>query len=225
MADEADAARAVDRLRASGCIAVMRPSSGPRLERWRDDTRPVVVDDRLSVCVAWSEHDRSDLPGLVELGLGGFGNGSHPTTRMLLDVLLDRLQGGERVLDVGCGSGVLGLAALQLGATSFVGVDIKPEALTATHANAALNGVASRVVTSSTMDDLEEPFDIVLANVGRGPIVALAPQLVRLLCPGGWLAIGGFPPNQSDQIGAFLAPLEATDVRVVGDWATLVLSR
>ena len=79
----------------------------------------------------------------IELGLGGFGNGSHPTTRMLVDELIERICGSERVLDVGCGSGVLGLCALRLGAAQVVAVDIKPEAVEATRRNAALNGLAA----------------------------------------------------------------------------------
>ena len=173
--DEGDAGRLASALRAEGRSAVARPDRGVRLEAWMSDTRPITFGDRLSVCFAWSEHDRSDLPTLLELGAGGFGNGGHPTTRLLVEHLVERITGGERVLDVGCGSGVLGLCALRLGASSVVAVDLKPEAVAATRRNAALNGVGERVeATTAPLEAIEGDFDVVVANVGRAAIVELA---------------------------------------------------
>ena len=136
-ADERDAERIAAALRAAGFAAVTRPS-GARLAAWLADAEPVRFGERLTVCAAWSMHDRDTLPGLVEIGPGGFGNGHHPTTRLLIEQLLGRLAGGERLLDVGCGSGVLGLGALRLGAARVVAVDVKDEAVDATRRNARL---------------------------------------------------------------------------------------
>ena len=156
------------------------------------DTQPLTIGDRLSICLAWSEHDRHDRPGLVELGTGGFGNGQHPTTRLLLDELVDRLRGGERVLDVGCGSGVLGLGALRLGAGEVVAVDVKPEAVEAARRNAALNGMEDGLhATLAALGDLTGTFDVIVANVGRAAIVELAGDLTRLLALDGWLGVSG----------------------------------
>lgn len=215
-------------LRAEGVVAVSRPDSGPRLDAWNAHTEPLVFGDRLSVCFAWSEHPRDSLPGLVELGTGGFGNGEHPATRLLIDQLLHRVHGGERVLDIGCGSGVLGLCALRLGAAEFVGVDLKPEAVESTLRNAVLNAVAGRVTaTIEPPSTIAEPFDIVLANVGRQAVVDLAPDLVRLVAVarGGWLAVSGISPQQCDLVAGFLAPLVEIDRRTSGEWATVVLAR
>ncbi len=124
--DESEGAALVARLRADGRLAVLRPGGGPALGAWMRHTRPVAISARLSLYFAWSEHNRRDLSGVVEFDPnGGFGNGQHPSTRLLLEELAGRLTGGERVLDVGCGSGVLGLSALRLGAASAVAVDIE----------------------------------------------------------------------------------------------------
>ncbi len=223
LADDWTAERAVAELRREGLIAVVRPDAGARLAGWHEHTRPVRFGDRLSTCVAWSEHDRDDLPGLIELGLGGFGNGHHPTTRMLVEQLLDRVQGGERVLDVGCGSGVLGLAALRLGAAHLVAVDIDVASVEATRRNAALNGLEERVdATSAPLASLDGVFDVVVANVARAAIVELAPHLVRVLAPAGWLAVSGISASQCDQVAAFLRPLQQLDRRDDGDWSAVV---
>ena len=129
---------------------------------------------------------------VVELGLGGFGNGAHPTTAPARRRAVGRMHGGERVLDVGCGSGVLGLSALRLGAAHVMAVDIKPDAVEATRRNAALNGMDDRLeARPAALAEIDDAFDIVVANIGRAGIVELAPDLVRLVSPAGWLAVAG----------------------------------
>jgi ribosomal protein L11 methyltransferase len=225
IADEWAAHRLVANLRRDGLVAVVRPDDGPRLNGWMNHTRPVTFGDRLSVSVAWSEHDRQDLPGLVELGLGGFGNGQHPTTRLLAEELIDRIAGGERVLDVGCGSGVLGLAAARLGAAHVVAVDIDAASVEATRHNAALNEMADRVhATAEPLTTLNSTFDVIVANVARAAIVELAPDLIRLVAPGGWLAVSGISPSQCDQVAGFLRPLVAAHRRADGEWAAVVFA-
>ncbi len=229
LADAGDAwhsDRAVRALQADGLLAVERPDGGVRLDAWHQHTRPVRIGDRLTVCFAWSEHDRDGLPGVVELGLGGFGSGDHPATRMLLDHLVARIRGRERVLDVGCGSGVLGLAALRLGAGSLVAMDVKSAAVEATRRNAAFNGLeGATTAIVAPLDRLDGPFDAILANVGRGVLVELAPQLRRLVAPGGWLAVSGFSPPQCPSVAGFLEPLVEIDRRIDGEWAALALQR
>lgn len=223
--DEWEAHRVTMALRAEGLLAVTRPDGGPRLDAWIRHTRPITFAERLSVCFAWSEHDRADLPGLIELGLGGFGNGEHLSTRLLVEQLTERIGGGERVLDVGSGSGVLGLGALVLGASRVMAVDIKPEAVEATRANASLNGMDHRMLaTLAPLGEIEDAFDVVVANVGRAGIVELAPDLVRLVSPGGWLAVSGISPPQCSLVAEFLHPLVEIDRRTSGEWSALVLA-
>ena len=178
------------------------------------------------MCFAWSEHDRGDLSRLIELGTGGFGSGQHPSTQLVVEQLLERIKGGERVLDVGCGSGVLGLCALELGASFVVAIDIKAEAIEATRRNAALNGMERRVdATLAPLAEIEDEFDVVVANVGRAALVELAPALVQRALPGGWLAVSGFSPSQCSLVAGFLRPLVELERRTSGEWSALVLTR
>jgi ribosomal protein L11 methyltransferase len=225
MDDEWEAARVASALRAEGTSAVTRPDDGARLAAWTRDTRPITFGSRLSVCFAWSEHERGDLPGLIELGAGGFGSGEHPSTRLVVEQLLERISGGEHVLDVGCGSGVLGLCALGLGATSVVAIDLKPEAIDATRRNARLNGMDARVdATLTPLGELSGAFDVVVANVGRAAIVELAPELVRRVSPGGWLAVSGISSTQCSLVAGFLRPLVELERRTCGEWSSVVLA-
>lgn len=213
-------------LRAEGVMAVTRPDGGAALRKWLQDTRPLTFGPRLSVCPAWSEHDRRGLAGLVELGPGGFGNGRHPTTRQMLELLVERIDGGERVLDVGCGSGVLALGSLMLGAAGAVAVDIDPGAVEAARRNASINGMDDRLqATRDPLSAIDGPFDAVVANIARAGIVELAPELVSHVAPDGWLAVGGISPSQCSQAAGFLRPLVEVGRRASGEWAALVLAR
>lgn len=223
--EEGRAAALVASLRTDGVMAVSRPPGGAALRRWLQDAAPVTFDERITVCRAWSEHDRRGLAGLVELGPGGFGDGRHPTTAQIIEELVDRIGGGERVLDVGCGSGVLGLCALRLGAAGVVAVDIDAEAAEAARRNAAINGMGARMeATLTPLSGIEGSFDVVVANIARAGIVELAPELVPRLSPDGWLAVGGISPSQCSQVAGFLRPLAEVARRTSGEWATLVLS-
>lgn len=223
---ETDVAGVVASLRAEGVMAVTRPDGGAALHRWLEDSRPVTFGGRLSVCRAWSEHCRRDLAGLIELGPGGFGDGRHPTTAQIIEELVDRIAGGERVLDVGCGSGVLGLCALRLGAAKAVAVDIDAEAVEAARRNAVINDMGARIeATLTPLSGIEDSFDVVVANIARAGIVELASELVAHVSPDGWLVVGGISPSQCSQIAGFLRPLVEVARRTSGEWATLVLAR
>ena len=207
-------------------MAVTRPEAGAALRKWLEDTCPITFDGRLSVCRAWSEHARDNLPGLVELGPGGFGDGRHSTTRQMIEVLLERIAGAERVLDVGCGSGILGLCALKLGAVAVKAVDVAPDAVKSAQQNAALNGMGARMeATLAPLGEIDGTFDVVVANIARAGIVELAPELVARVSPDGWLAVGGISPPQCSQVAGFLRPLAEVACRTSGEWATVVLTK
>jgi ribosomal protein L11 methyltransferase len=185
------------------------------------------VGENITLCFAWSEHDRQGLPNVLELDPGGgFGTGRHPTTQLLLRELAARIAGGERVLDVGCGSGVLGLGALRLGAGTVVAADIDPVGVEATRRNAALNGFERQLeATAAPLDEIAGTFDVIVANIGWTALVDLAPQLTAHLAARGWLAVSGISPAHCALVTASLRPLEVIDQLRCDEWSALVLAR
>ena len=171
---------------------------------------PIRVNDRLWIVPSWHVAPNPDAINLVlDPGLA-FGTGSHPTTFLCLQWLTDVLRGGETLLDYGCGSGILGIAAAKLGAASVLGVDIDRNALTAARDNAANNHVTLGL--SHSGEKLEERFDIVVANILTNPLCVLAPLLVAHIAPGGYIALSGVLASQAEQVIAAYAPLIALHV-------------
>jgi len=138
----------------------------------------------------------------VDPGLA-FGTGSHPTTRLVLRFLERTLRGGERVLDYGCGSGILAIAAAKLGARDVAGTDIDPQALVASRANATLNGVAATFVAPDALP--ARASDVVVANILAHPLILLAPALAARTRPGGRIALSGILGSQVDEVSAAYA--------------------
>jgi ribosomal protein L11 methyltransferase len=226
-AERVDVRTTLASVRTAGYSAVLRPGGGPQLDAWVKHTTPITIgpDKKLTICFVWSEHDRSDASNLVEIDPdGGFGSGQHPATRLILELLTERVTRGERVLDVGCGSGVLALSALRLGAANALGTDIESGAADAALRNAELNGLADRMEASSApLETATGTFDIVLANIGRAALVELGPQLAGRVAPGGWLAVAGFSPPQDQTVVAAMRPLQIVERRQSGEWSALVL--
>lgn len=223
-AEEATALEAVAVLRAAGSSAVFRPSGGGHLAAWRRQTEAVRIGDRLCICFPWSELDRESVPVVVELDpMGAFGAGAHPATQLLLGQLEHRIAGGERVLDVGCGSGVLAVAAACLGAGSVTAIDIDPRAVAATAANAERNRVAD-VVAASTDDlfALSGTYDVVVANIAAATLIALAPGLQARMADAGWLGLSGISPAQVSSVAVAHDQVEVAAVATMGDWAAIV---
>lgn len=139
-------------------------------------------------------------PGLA------FGTGTHPTTALCLDWLADAPVAGKTVLDYGCGSGLLAIAALKLGALEATGTDIDPQALTASKDNARINGVARRFSVHQAKGFKAKRYELVLANILSGPLVALAPRLIKALKPGGTLILSGLLEKHAREVRAAYAP-------------------
>ena len=171
---------------------------------------PIKVNQRLWIVPSWhAAPDAKAINLILDPGLA-FGTGSHPTTFLCLQWLTETLRGGETLLDYGCGSGILAIAAARLGAASVLGVDIDENALIAAGDNAANNGVT--IALRHSRDKLDERFDIVVANILTNPLCVLAPLLVGRLAPGGRIALSGVLASQADQVIAAYAPLIALRV-------------
>ena len=181
---------------------------------------PIRINHRLWIVPSW--HAVPD-PMAINLALDpgmAFGTGSHPTTRLCLDWLCAELRGGETVLDYGCGSGILGLAAAKLGAGLTVGVDIDPHALVAARDNAQRNDAL--LVLRSTDEPIPERFDRVVANILTNTLCVLAPTLAGRLAPGGRIALSGILESQAGQVIAAFAPfLELHEGAVQEGWVRL----
>jgi ribosomal protein L11 methyltransferase len=181
---------------------------------------PIRINDRLWIVPSW--HVAPDPTAInLELDPGlAFGTGSHPTTHLCLEWLCDKVRGGERVLDYGCGSGILALAAAKLGAADVLGVDIDERAIEAAADNAARNGVALRLTHSKQA--LTETFDIVVANILTNPLCVLAPLLSARVAAGGRIALSGVLAGQAEQVAAAYAPHIALTVGATRDgWVRL----
>jgi len=169
---------------------------------WLDDFHPMRFGRRLWVCPAGQRPPQADAVVLdLDPGLA-FGTGTHPTTALCLQWLDGAELLGKRVLDYGCGSGILAIAAALLGAESVVAVDHDPQALEATRDNAAKNGVADRIQVLPPQRTPETEFDLLLANILAGTLVELAPLLTPRVAPGGRLLLSGILEEQAGQVEA-----------------------
>ena len=162
--------------------------------------QPQQISPRLWIVPTWHQPpDRAALNILLDPGLA-FGTGSHPTTRLCLRWLERTLRGGERVIDFGCGSGILDIAALKLGAASAEGVDIDPLAVLAARDNAVQNRVPAGFHTAA--ERLAAPADIVVANILANPLIVLEPLLASLTLAGGRIALSGILAEQAAEVAA-----------------------
>ena len=152
-----------------------------------------------------------------------FGTGQHPTTAMCLAALEGRVTAGASVLDLGCGSGILAIAAAKLGACRIVAIDIDPQAIKATRANAAENevGIDAR---EGTLESVTEQFDIVVANISGLTLERLAPLLAQALAPGGRLIASGFLQDAVDGLHTAFAGVGFNVERMVEDgiWRAII---
>ena len=173
---------------------------------WMDNFQPMRFGRRLWIVPSWHDAPQPDAVNLLlDPGLA-FGTGTHPTTALCLEWLDGQLLAGCRVLDFGCGSGILGIAALLLGAESALGTDIDPQALEASRDNAGRNGLPAEAFPVYLPEQLpQQPVDVVVANILAGPLVQLAPTITALVKPGGRLALSGVLAEQAGEVRAAYA--------------------
>ena len=200
---------------------------------WKKYYKPLEIGDRLLVVPQWETEDpkvraSSRVPLILDPGLT-FGTGSHATTRLCLTALEKAVQGGERVLDLGCGSGILSIAALRLGAAEATAVDIDDKCLTVAYDNAALNGIGKdtytvkvgNVLTDEAMRaELGGGYQIVLANIVADVIIGLAPMVRSMLAPGGLFLCSGIIDTRAEEVADKLrtAGLEIAETHSAEGW-------
>lgn len=168
---------------------------------WMDNFHPMRFGKRLWICPSWREVPDPDAVNvMLDPGLA-FGTGTHPTTALCLEWLDSLDLRGKTVIDFGCGSGILAIAALKLGAQSAVGIDIDPQAILASRNNAEQNGVADRLqLFLSDEKPSELKADVVVANILAGPLKELYPLISQLVKPHGVLGLSGILTTQAESV-------------------------
>lgn len=196
----------------------------PWVREWMDNFHPMQFGKRLWVYPSWREapNDPNIVKILLDPGLA-FGTGTHPTTALCLAWLDGEDLTGKSVLDYGCGSGILAIAAAKLGAKQIVATDIDPQALQATVDNTERNQLAADAIHTCYPDELpKQQYDVVVANILSGPLVKLAPQILACLKPNGRLALSGILAEQGQQVTAAYAPsLSHYDIQAQDEWLRL----
>lgn len=189
---------------------------------WMDRWRPMHFGAQLWVVPSWLTPPEPDAANVILDPGMAFGTGTHATTAMCLEWLAAHSPRDLDVIDYGCGSGILAIAALKLGAAHALGTDTDPQALTVSRENAERNQVTGRLAFCLP-DALpaDASADVVLANILAGPLVHLAPRLTALVRPGGRLVLSGLLANQADEVEAAYAAHFVLVRRVHDDWAML----
>ncbi|MCS6801882.1 MAG: 50S ribosomal protein L11 methyltransferase [Dehalococcoidia bacterium] len=177
-------------------------------EAWKEHFVVHRVGERLVIRPSWRDYTPAAADVVIELDPGmAFGTGLHPTTRLCLAALERVVRPGDRLLDLGTGSGILAIAAAKLGAAEVLAIDIDPVAVRAATANIAANGVAGSVtVIEGTVEAASEAaFDVVVANISANVILAIASELARVTRPGGRLLVSGFLDDREIAVALALA--------------------
>lgn len=189
---------------------------------WMDRFQPMRFGNRLWVVPSWHQPPQPDAVNLVLDPGMAFGTGTHPTTSLCLQWLDAADLRGKRVLDFGCGSGILAIAAIRLGADSATAVDIDPQCLEVTRDNAERNGTLARMRIEMATAALDGPFDVLVANILAGPLQQLADAFASFLRPGGDIVLSGLlAPQAGDCLATYERNFAMESPRLEGDWAML----
>ncbi len=193
---------------------------------WKAYYKPLRVGKRLLIRPVWQAVEPT--PGELEIALDpglAFGTGTHPTTRLCLQLLEDYLQPGCSFLDVGCGSGILTIAAALLGAGSLIAVDLDEQAVTSTKDNLKLNQLSEKVtvIHGNLTDQVRQPVALITANIVANAIIAMLPDLQRVLLPGGVLLASGIITGRQEDVAAAIRASQLTllEIRQEGEWIAM----
>lgn len=193
---------------------------------WMDDFKPQCFGQRLWICPTWLEPPEPEAVNLIlDPGLA-FGTGTHPTTSLCLRWLDQAELANKTVIDYGCGSGILALAALKLGAARVQAVDIDEQALQATQSNALMNAIDSQQLDIGFPEILREPADVLIANILLAPLLTLRTQFKKLLNNEGVLIVSGILNEQAASlIEAYQADFAHQSSTDLEGWSLLTFTR
>ncbi|MFB2823629.1 MULTISPECIES: 50S ribosomal protein L11 methyltransferase [Aeromonas] len=193
------------------------------VREWMDHFHPMQFGERLWICPSWRDVPNPDAVNvMLDPGLA-FGTGTHPTTALCLQWLDGLDLSGKTVVDFGCGSGILGIAALKLGAARVIGIDIDPQAIQASRDNAARNGVADQIELYLPADQPQDvEADVVVANILAGPLRELAPLIAGHGKPGSLMALSGVLESQAPELETIYGQwFEMDPTAVKEEWCRL----
>ena len=192
---------------------------------WKAYYHALTIGNRLAIVPSWEEFDTDRVVIKLDPGMA-FGTGTHETTALCLEVLDSLVKGGERMLDIGTGSGILAIAALKLGAASAEGVDIDPMCVRTAGENAALNGVDDKlkVLIGDLSDKATGTYNIITANIVANAILSLAPHVPALMAPGATFIASGVIDTRRDEVveGLRAAGLNVVEVREQNGWVAIL---
>ncbi len=192
---------------------------------WKKYYHAMDIGKRLAIVPGWEEYETDRTVITMDPGMA-FGTGTHETTSLCLEVLDERVRGGERVLDIGTGSGILAIAALRLGAACAEGVDIDPMCVRTAGENAQRNGVQDRftVLVGDLSDKASGVYNIITANIVAAAILSLAPHVPALMAPGALFVASGIIDTRKEEVLAGLrgAGLDPFEVREKRGWVCIV---
>jgi ribosomal protein L11 methyltransferase len=194
-------------------------------DAWRAYFKPTRLGPRLVIRPSWEEWNASPTDVVITIDPGhAFGSGTHSSTRLILQGLDQYVRGGEEVLDVGAGSGILSVAALLLGAKSAICIDIEDDSVAVSHENAEHNRVRDRLQASTTpLSDIKGEFPLVLANIEARVLIPLADQIAKRVAPGGMLFMSGILVGQEDDVLRAYPSLECVGRPIEGEWISLYM--
>ncbi|MCU4676304.1 50S ribosomal protein L11 methyltransferase [Catenovulum sp. 2E275] len=189
------------------------------IREWMDSFKPIQFGPKLWICPSWCDiPDQDAVNVILDPGLA-FGTGTHPTTSLCLKWLDQHVTAGQTLVDFGCGSGILAVAALKLGVEKAIGIDIDPQAIQASQANAERNGVADKLDLYLPQDQPDYQADIVVANILSGPLKELAEIIEAYVKPQGRLALSGLLESQAEEICQVYSKwFDLDPVAIEGDW-------
>ena len=220
-----------ERLKAAGVEYTLNTSGIQQVDwqnAWKKYYHAMDIGRRLAIVPGWEEYDTDRTVITMDPGMA-FGTGTHETTSLCLETLDELVQGGERMLDIGTGSGILAIAALKLGAKEAEGVDIDPMCVRTAGENAQRNGVAERltVLVGDLSDKASGVYDIITANIVAAAILSLAPAVPALMAPGAKFIASGIIDERRDEVldGLKAAGLRPVQVKEKRGWVCIICEK